>query len=215
MNAKMESSKNLQKKRVVKPKVITLCTTEIKTRSDKMKPTGIVRRVDDLGRVVMPKELRKTLHIRDGDPLEIFVSENSVMLRKYAPSGGEIGDFALDYAKTLSEVTGHIALVADKDAFVSVAGIAQREFFDKPVPDSWIQESEKAMSGIFTNKDDETGNYPVIAYANIVVNDKTEGLVLLLPKDSSASIGDLELKLVETASSFIAKQMKPQPKGSV
>jgi AbrB family transcriptional regulator, stage V sporulation protein T len=173
-----------------------------------MKPTGIVRKLDDLGRVVMPKELRKTLRIRDGDPLEIFVSENSVMLRKYAPAGGEIGDFAPDYAKTLSEVTGHIALVADKDAFVAVAGIAQREFLDKPIPDSWIQESKKAMSGIFVNTDKDSGNYSAVAYANIVANDNIEGLVLLLPKDPAASVGDSELKLVETAASFIAKQVK-------
>jgi AbrB family transcriptional regulator, stage V sporulation protein T len=173
-----------------------------------MKPTGIVRRVDDLGRVVMPKELRKTLRIRDGDPLEIFISEDSVILRKYAPSGGEIGDYAADYAKTLFEVTGNIALVADKDAFVFAAGIAQREFVDKPVPDSWIQESQKNTSGVFMNKDKETENFPVVAYSNIVVKDKIEGLVIILAKDPSASIGDSEQKLVETAAGFIAKQMR-------
>ncbi len=178
-----------------------------------MKPTGIVRRVDDLGRVVIPKELRRTLHIQNGDPMEIFVSENYVMLRKYAPSGREIGDFAADFARTLSEITGHIALVADKEAFVSVAGIAQREFLDKPVPESWIQESRQVMSG--TLVDTETGRSQVAIYSNIVVRGKSEGLVMLLPKDPSASVGDLEPKLVETAANFIAKQMTSRSKGSV
>jgi len=178
-----------------------------------MKPTGIVRRVDDLGRVVMPKELRRTLHIRDGDPLEIFVSEDSMMLRKYAPSQGELVEFALEYAKTLSEVTGHIALIANKDSFVSVAGIAQREFIDKTIPESWIQQSEKAMSGIFANKDEDIKNFPVVVYSNIITNDKIEGLVILLPKDPASSVGDLEIKLVETAANFIAKQMRTHPKG--
>ena len=59
-----------------------------------MKATGIVRRIDDLGRVVIPKEIRRTLRIREGDPLEIFTErEGSVILRKYSPIG-EIGAVA-------------------------------------------------------------------------------------------------------------------------
>jgi len=173
-----------------------------------MKPTGIVRRVDDLGRVVMPKELRRTLRIKDGDPLEVYVSNDSVMLRKYTPAGGGIGDFAQDYAKTLSEVTGHIALVADQESFVAVAGIAQREFLDKPVPDSWLKESKKAPSGIFKDKDEETGVSRNVAFCNIVTDGAPQGLVAIVSKDAAGSIGDLELKLTGTAASFIAKQIK-------
>lgn len=178
-----------------------------KTEGDEMKPTGIVRRVDDLGRVVMPKELRRTLRIRDGDPLEVYVSNDSVMLRKYAPSGGVIGDFAQDYAKTLSEVTGHIALVADDESFVAVAGIAQREFLDKPVPESWLKESKKAQSGIFKDKDEDSGVSRNVAFCSILVEGAPRGLVAIIGKESAGTVGELELKLAETAANFIAKQI--------
>lgn len=171
-----------------------------------MKPTGIVRRIDDLGRVVMPKELRRTLRIRDGDPLEIYVDGNSVMLKKYAPSTGEIGDFAQDYAKTLAEVSGHIALVANNDVFVAVAGAPQREYMDKPVPENWLAESSKAPAGIFEDKGD-SGQTRTVVYASIATGNGTAGIVALCTKEPNGKVGDLERKLTETAASFIAKQM--------
>ena len=66
-----------------------------------MRATGIVRRIDDLGRVVIPKEIRRTMRIREGDPLEIFTDrDGSVILRKYSPIG-EIGEFAQEYAEAM------------------------------------------------------------------------------------------------------------------
>lgn len=171
-----------------------------------MKPTGIVRRIDDLGRVVMPKELRRTLRIRDGDPLEIYMDGNSVMLKKYAPSTGEIGDYAQDYAKTMAEVTGHIALVANNDVFVAVAGAPQREYMDKPVPDNWLAESGKAAAGVFEDTTD-SGQSRQVIFANIVISGKKEGIVALCTKDPAAKVSDLERKITETAASFISKQM--------
>ncbi len=89
-----------------------------------MKATGIVRRIDDLGRVVIPKEIRRTLRIREGDPLEIFVDrEGEVILKKYSPIG-ELGDFAKEYADSLYEAIGHIACIADRDTIIAVAGAA-------------------------------------------------------------------------------------------
>jgi len=170
-----------------------------------MKPTGIVRRLDNLGRIVMPKELRRTLHIRDGDPLEIFVDGNSMMLRKYAPKG-EFGGFTQDYAITLATVTGHIALIADADAFIAGAGVHQREFLDKPVPDSWLKESQKCQSGVF-DEVIEDGTSRKVVYCNIVADGKTAGMVALCTKSADAAVGDLERKLSQTAASFIAKQI--------
>ncbi len=98
-----------------------------------MKATGIVRRIDDLGRVVIPKEIRRTLRIREGDPLEIFVDrEGEVILKKYSPIG-ELGDFAKEYADSLHEAIGHIACIADRDNIIAVAGAAKKEFLNKPV----------------------------------------------------------------------------------
>ena len=87
-----------------------------------MKATGIVRRIDDLGRIVIPKEIRRTLHIRESDPLEIFTDrEGQVILKKYSPIG-EMSTFAKQYAESLAQVSGHAALIADRDQFIAAAG---------------------------------------------------------------------------------------------
>ena len=87
-----------------------------------MKATGIVRRIDDLGRIVIPKEIRRTLHIRESDPLEIFTDrEGQVILKKYSPIG-EMTTFARQYAESLAQVSGHAALIADRDQFIAAAG---------------------------------------------------------------------------------------------
>ena len=98
-----------------------------------MKATGIVRRIDELGRVVIPKEIRRTLRIREGDPLEIFTDrEGEVILKKYSPIG-ELGDFAKEYAESLHLALGHTALICDKDNIIAVAGASRRELLDKPL----------------------------------------------------------------------------------
>lgn len=94
-----------------------------------MKATGIVRRIDDLGRVVIPKEIRRTLRIREGDPLEIFVDrDGEVILKKYSPIG-ELGDFAKEYAESLFESTGHITMITDRDTIITVAGGSKKSFW--------------------------------------------------------------------------------------
>ena len=96
-----------------------------------MKATGVVRRIDDLGRVVIPKEIRKTLRIKEGDPLEIFTDrEGQVILKKYSPIG-ELSEFATEYAETLSKTTGHIACITDKDTIIAVSGGSRKEFLEQ------------------------------------------------------------------------------------
>ena len=100
-----------------------------------MKATGIVRRIDDLGRVVIPKEIRRNLRIREGDPLEIYVDrEGEVILKKYS-SIGELGEFAQEYADSLFEATGHTAFISDRDVIVSIAGtgVSRRDYVDRPI----------------------------------------------------------------------------------
>ena len=83
-----------------------------------MKATGIVRRIDDLGRVVVPKEIRRTLRIREGDPLEIYTDrEGEIILKKYSPIG-ELSQFAAQYAKILSDTTGNMVCVSDRDHLI-------------------------------------------------------------------------------------------------
>ena len=98
-----------------------------------MKATGVVRRIDDLGRIVIPKEIRKTLRIKEGDPLEIFTDkEGEVILKKYSPIG-ELSEFATTYAETLAKTTGHIACITDKDSVIAVSGGSKKEFLEQPL----------------------------------------------------------------------------------
>lgn len=106
-----------------------------------MKATGIVRRIDDLGRVVIPKEIRRTMRIREGDPLEIYTDrEGEVIFKKYSPIG-ELASFAGQYAETLHKTCQMTVVITDRDAVIAVAGVPKREFMDKKV----TAETEKIM----------------------------------------------------------------------
>ena len=96
-----------------------------------MKATGIVRRIDDLGRVVIPKEIRRTMRIREGDPLEIYTEKDGeVIFKKYSPMG-DLTDFAAQICDSIGKNTGHIAVVSDRDSIIAVAGAPRRELMDK------------------------------------------------------------------------------------
>ena len=97
-----------------------------------MKATGIVRRVDDLGRIVIPKEIRRTLRIREGDPLEIYTEKDGgVIFRKYSPMG-DLQEFAAQMCESIGSATGKIAAVSDRDAIIALHGAPKRELIDKP-----------------------------------------------------------------------------------
>ena len=92
-----------------------------------MKATGIVRRIDDLGRVVVPKEIRRTLRIREGDPMEIFTNhDGEIILKKYSPIG-EIEMFAKQYADVMAQVSGQRVLISDRDQIIAVAGGVKKD----------------------------------------------------------------------------------------
>ena len=98
-----------------------------------MKATGVVRRIDDLGRVVIPKEIRRTLRINEGSPLEIFTDkEGEIILKKYSPIG-ELSEFANNYADTLSKTTGHIACITDKDTVIAVSGGLKKDLLEQDI----------------------------------------------------------------------------------
>ena len=98
-----------------------------------MKATGIVRRIDDLGRIVVPKEIRRVLRIKEGDPMEIFTNrDGEIMLKKYSPIG-ELREFASTYAESLYEITGDLVCITDCDSVVAVAGPKRREYDGKPL----------------------------------------------------------------------------------
>ena len=180
------------------------------------KATGIVRRIDDLGRVVIPKEIRRTLRIREGDPLEIFTDrEGGVILKKYSPIG-ELTDFSKEYAESLQQAIGHIVLIADKDAFISVSGAPKRDYMERKVSVELekVMEDRRAVLITEQNKtiplhnDEETGKYASQVISPIIAEGDAIGAVIILSKESGEKLGELELKLSETASAFLGKQME-------
>ncbi len=186
-----------------------------------MKATGIVRRIDDLGRVVIPKEIRRTLRIREGDPLEIFVDrEGEVILKKYSPIG-ELGDFAQEYADSLYESTGHIALIADRDVIIAVAGTSKKEFMEKSISKAVEQAIEDRKVVLMPKpgdheyceacsvlEDDGECKLTAQVIAPIIAEGDPIGAVILTSKEPGVTMGDLEIKVAETAAGFLAKQME-------
>ncbi len=187
-----------------------------------MKATGIVRRIDDLGRVVIPKEIRRTLRIREGDPLEIFVDrEGEVILKKYSPIG-ELGDFAKEYADSLYEAIGHIACIADRDTIIAVSGAPKKEFLNRPIGQAVEKVMEDRRSVLVNNPandpnckdcpviegDEDLSKYSAQVISPIIAEGDPIGAVVLLSKEEGTEMGDMELKLAETAAGFLAKQME-------
>ncbi|WP_238187449.1 stage V sporulation protein T [Paenibacillus sp. L3-i20] len=179
-----------------------------------MKATGIVRRIDDLGRVVIPKEIRRTLRIREGDPLEIFVDrDGEVILKKYSPIG-ELGDFAKEYAESLFESTGHITLITDRDTIITVAGASKKELLDKSVGSTLesCMDNRKTVAevngGTFEIVKDVQEPYTSFVIAPIIAGGDPIGTVVLLSKEDSVKMGQMETKMAETAAGFLAKQME-------
>ncbi|WP_085522371.1 stage V sporulation protein T [Tuberibacillus sp. Marseille-P3662] len=176
-----------------------------------MKATGIVRRIDDLGRVVIPKEIRRTLRIREGDPLEIFVDrEGEVILKKYSPIS-ELGDFAQEYAEALAEHSGHPVFISDRDALIAIAGGSKKEYLDKNVSSEveTIMENRQTVrvtdgGALVEGSQDQAGAYVV---APIVASGDPIGAVCLVAKEQT-ELSEIEEKLANTAAGFLARQME-------
>ena len=180
-----------------------------------MKATGIVRRIDDLGRVVVPKEIRRTLRIREGDPLEIFTDrEGEIILKKYSPIG-ELSLFAKQYAEAMAQASGLVVAMSDRDQFIAVAGNGKKDLLAKAV--------SKELENLMTERDSLVAvkgekNYISISYddddytqqviAPIICEGDVIGAVLILSRETKQRLGETEIKLAQTASSFLGRQME-------
>ncbi len=180
-----------------------------------MKATGIVRRIDDLGRVVVPKEIRRTLRIREGDPLEIFTDrEGEIILKKYSPIG-ELSLFAKQYAEAMAQTTGQVVAIADRDQFIAVAGNGKKDLLAKSVSrelEHLMTERETLVamksdkSFIAISYDEEEYNSQVIV--PVICEGDVIGAVLILAKEAKQKPGEMELKIAQTAASFLGRQME-------
>ena len=179
-----------------------------------MKATGIVRRIDDLGRVVIPKEIRRTMHIREGDPLEIYTDKDGgVIFKKYSPMG-ELSDFAVQICDTMSKTTGCIAAVADRDTIIAVSGGPRRELLEKRISSELEQIMEARQ--FYRHKEGEhkipiidgADKYTIAIAAPIIAEGDILGCVLFLEGEGSAQAGETEFKLAQTIAGFLGKQME-------
>ena len=194
----------------------SISDTEKQEEEKCMKATGIVRRIDDLGRVVIPKEIRKTLRIKEGTPLEIFTDrEGEIILKKYSPIG-ELNVFAKEYAEALAQSSGMVACITDHDQVVAAAGQGSREYMGKPISKA-LEDAITERSSVFANGNDR-GRIPVTQeqreplYSQImqpiISAGDTVGSVLLLGKNERDVMGESEKMLIRTASGFLGRQME-------
>lgn len=181
-----------------------------------MRATGIVRRIDDLGRIVIPKEIRRTLRIRETDPLEIFTDkEGQVILKKYSPIG-ELGEFAGSYAQSLAKVTGKTVCICDRDQVIAAAGGAQKNLISKRISRRMEQMLEKRETFIADCNDKEyiplsedvEDEYFTQAVSPIICEGDVLGAVVMMSKDSKDKFSETERQLTMTAAGFLGRQME-------
>ncbi len=192
-----------------------LVTKRKKEIFENMKATGIVRRIDDLGRVVIPKEIRRTLRIREGAPLEIYTGKDGeVIFKKYSPVG-ELGEFAGDYAETLAKTSGFPICITDMDSVIAVSGVPKRELSEKKVSSDIEKLMEEKTT--FICKGQEQKNVPVIEgsekynagiVAPIVSEGDTIGSVVFFSNEQSPKMGEIEEKLALSAAGFLGRHIE-------
>ena len=183
-----------------------------------MKATGVVRRIDDLGRVVIPKEIRRVHRIKEGDPLEIFTDkEGEIILKKYSPIG-ELTEFASTYAETIAKTTGHIAFITDKDTVIAVSGGSKKDFLEKTLS----RELEEVIENkeVFKSKENNEIAIPItqnegreriyngqVIYP-IISDGDALGSVILLSKEPNKKLGDVEDKVAQSAAGFLGNHLE-------
>ena len=184
-----------------------------------MKATGIVRRIDDLGRVVIPKEIRRTMRIREGDPLEIYTDrEGEVIFKKYSPIG-ELASFAAQYAETLHKTCSLSVVICDRDAVIACSGVSRKEYADKPLSDEleaiingrglYVRQEGADRLPILAGHHADGDHYircamPIVSEGDIV------GCVVSVATDAArdAAADDVESKLIQTAAGFLGRQLE-------
>lgn len=182
-----------------------------------MKATGIIRRVDELGRIVIPKEIRKSLRMREGTPIEIFMgTENEIVLKKYSPLN-ELKDFAKEAVEAVFSSLEHSTLLVDKDEVLQVAGVSKTEYINKTI----TIELEKIIAerkAMLLNKKENANMVSLVKdddneyYAQIIVpihaSGDTYGAIVLFSKEANTQFSLIEAKAVTLLANFLAKQFE-------
>lgn len=181
-----------------------------------LRATGIVRRIDDLGRIVIPKEIRRTLRIRETDPLEIFTDKDGgIVLKKYSPIG-ELAEFAKNYADSLAQTTGNIVCVSDRDQIIAASGAAKKDLIEKPISrklELAIEARETTVADRSDNKyitisDELEDEFKAQAISPIICEGDVLGAVIMLSRDNKQKFSETEEKLAKVAADFLGRQME-------
>ena len=175
-----------------------------------MRPTGIVRRIDDLGRIVVPKEIRRVLRIREGDPLEIFTGKDGeVIIKKYSPL------FAQQYVDSISQILGCPVCVTDRDQIIAVAGMPKKELVGKSIHkdlEDVINDREAVIARRgdtkYVNITSDDTDYAGQVIQTIICEGDAIGAVIVLSKDDKMRFGETEQKTAIIAANFLGKQME-------
>ena len=178
-----------------------------------MKATGIVRRIDDLGRVVIPKEIRRTLRIREGDPLEIFTDRDGEgIFKKYSPMG-EMGAVAAELAEALARTAGMSCAICDRDAVIAAAGGAKKDILEKSISSDLEQVMEQRATyerGVGETQEiavSEHDMYNVVVAAPIITDGDVSGCVTFVSEDENAAAAEVTVKLCQTAAQFLSRRV--------
>ena len=179
-----------------------------------MKATGIVRRIDDLGRVVIPKEIRRTMRIREGDPLEIYTDKDGGVIFRKSSLMGALADVAGQLCETLNRTCGRVTVICDRDSCIAVAGVPRRELMDRPVS----QELEQLMSGrqVYQHKPGEPAlplcagqDRPALSTAApILSGGDVLGCVTFVAQDQDLDGTEVEYKLAQSIAAFLGRHME-------
>ena len=181
-----------------------------------MKATGVVRRIDDLGRIVIPKEIRKVLRIKEGDPLEVFTDrEGQVILKKYSPIG-ELSNFATEYVESLNKITGHISIITDRDTVIAVSGTSKKDLLEQKIsPDlEKIFNTRQRFVGdgsnsiYITEKGNKDKEIKPQVICPIISDGDVIGSVVLISKDDNTKMEKTEEEVASVAATFLGSQME-------
>lgn len=181
-----------------------------------MKATGIVRRIDELGRIVVPKEIRRVLHIKEGDPLEIYTDkEGEIILKKYSPLG-ELSEFAQQYVDSASQILGCAVCISDRDQIIAVSGMPKKELLGKSIHKE-LEEAINEREAIVAKKGEkkfikiighDDNEYTGQVVQTIICEGDAIGAVILLSREGDRILGQEELKAAVIAANFLGKQME-------
>ena len=178
-----------------------------------MKATGIVRRIDDLGRVVIPKEIRRTMRIREGDPLEIYTGTNGeVIFRKYSPIG-ELAEVSASFADAVASATKLGIVIPDRDHCISASGVSKKEVIDMEVSSELEQIMEDRQPFIYEEGREKislcgNGSHIVLAAYPIISAGDLCGAVVLVPSSTQEKAEPSDLGLARVGSVFLGKQLE-------